>query len=74
MITPFLQILIFFFTGAGLWLTASNDAGQQRRGFLLCMLGQPLWIIDTYQHQQWGMLLLSIWLALSFTWGWWQRR
>ena len=74
MINIILQCIIFGLTGSGLWLTGSDDLKQQRRGFLLCLLGQPFWLWDTFHHQQWGMLLLCIWLSISFTRGWLQRR
>lgn len=61
-----LQAAILVLTGWGLWLTGSRGRRQQRRGYLLCLAAQPLWLADTLQHRQWGMFLLTCWLTASF--------
>jgi hypothetical protein len=69
-----LQAGILALTGAGLWWTGAEDLRLQRRGYALALAAQPLWIFDTWQHGQWGMLALSCWLGISFARGLWVRR
>ena len=74
MISLLIQVLIFGLTGGGLWLVGFNDRKSQRLGFLLCTLAQPLWVFETFVNKQWGMLLLSVFMFISFARGWWKRR
>lgn len=46
----------------------SQDARAERRRWssVFGLAGQPFWIVETFTHQQWGILALT---AL-YTWSW----
>lgn len=46
----------------------SQDKRQERARFacLFGLAGQPFWIIETYTHQQWGILTLTV----LYAWSW----
>jgi hypothetical protein len=53
-----IQTAILIMSGLAFWLSTSTN--PHRAGYVIGMLAQPLWIIETWQAGQWGMLLLSL--------------
>lgn len=43
-----------------LFLVANGDIRVQRWGFVVGIIGQPIWIIRNFHNQEWGMLATSI--------------
>ena len=69
------QWALFILGGAAIWLVSEGgSARRQRWGWLMGLLGQPLWLWLTWQSGQWGMFALSLWYALAWGKGvrrWW---
>lgn len=62
-----IQTTILILSGFAFWLSTSQT--PNRWGFLLGVLAQPLWIYETWQASQWGMLALSICFLLGYARG-----
>jgi hypothetical protein len=62
-----IQTAILILSGLAFWL--STSAKPKRAGYVIGMLAQPLWIIETWQASQWGMLLLSLCFLAGYTRG-----
>lgn len=60
------QTIIAITGFAAIWL--ANDRNEQRRKWapVIGLLGQPFWLIETWQSGQVGMLLLSV--AYTVAW------
>lgn len=48
------------------FLSQEESIARRRWSSVFGLLGQPFWVVETYTHQQWGILALT---AL-FTWSW----
>lgn len=60
------QIIIILSSTLALWLVNGENVKARRYGCLIGVIGQPFWLIETYQAAQWGMLIVSI----LYTAGW----
>jgi hypothetical protein len=51
----------------------SQDARASRRRWssVFGLAGQPFWIVETFTHQQWGILALTALYAYSWGRGFW---
>ena len=58
-----IQLLLVTFSCVAIWMIARKDSWY-KWGYLVGLVGQPLWLYDTYVHEQGGMFVVSIW----FTW------
>lgn len=65
------QAAILFFSGLAVWLTTGKK--QNRWGFIIGAAAQPLWMLETWQKGQWGMLLLSLWFFAAYARGVWRH-
>lgn len=54
-----------------IWLTQEREAGRRRWACWFGLLGQPFWFYATWQAQQWGMFVLSIFFTLAWFRGVW---
>lgn len=57
----------------------SQDKHESRRRWssIFGLCGQPFWIVETYTHQQWGILALTLLYTFSWARGFrahWMRR
>lgn len=43
-----------------LFLVANENIRIRRWGFVVGLIGQPIWIIRNFHNQEWGMLVTSI--------------
>jgi len=62
-----IQAAILILSGLAIWLVTHKSASIRRWGYLAGLAGQPLWLITTYQHEQWGLVALSVWYTVA--WG-----
>ena len=69
------QALIGITSGLAIWLISDDkNPRRQRWGWLIGLLGQPLWLYATWQSKQWGMFVLSLWYIYAWAKGvrrWW---
>lgn len=69
------QVLIFLFSASAIWFVGRKERWK-RWGYILGMLGQPFWLIATFQNKQWGMFSLCIWYTYCWgqgIWNYWIR-
>ena len=60
------QVFIFIFGGSAIWLVGRTDKWK-RYGYILGLLSQPFWLYSSFINQQWGVFVLSIWYAYSWS-------
>lgn len=60
-----IQGLIILFSCGAIWLLAQKGA-LIRWGYIVGMIGQPLWFYTTYTHGQWGMFLTTCWFTYCY--------
>jgi hypothetical protein len=62
--------LIIAITGVvAIFLTQSRNADLQKYACLIGLAGQPFWMMATYQSQQWGMFVLTLFYTLAWCQG-----
>ena len=49
-----------------IFLTQSRDKKWQKYACLVGLVGQPFWMMATYQSEQWGMFVLTIFYTLAW--------
>lgn len=47
---------------------------HKRLGFVVGLLGQPFWLITTYEAGQWGAFIASLWFTANHVRGIWNHR
>lgn len=52
-----------------IFLTQSRDKKWQKYACLVGLVGQPFWMMATYQSEQWGMFVLTIFYTLAWLQG-----
>jgi hypothetical protein len=57
------QLLILLCTGSSIWFFASKKG--QWRGFITGLIGQPLWLIETFEKKQWGIFIVCAWYTFN---------
>lgn len=62
-----LQLLLFAFSAAAIWLVSCESQRAVRWGFLIGLAGQPFWLVETWQAGQGGIFALSLFYTLA--WG-----
>lgn len=60
------QWSIMILSGAAAWFVTQKVQRARLVGCVLGLASQPFWIYTTFEHQQWGMLVLAGW----YTWMW----
>lgn len=55
------QTLIGVISGISIYLLAGVK--YRKLGFLVGLLGQPLWIYATFKTGQWGMFFVALWVT-----------
>jgi hypothetical protein len=54
-------------TGAtAIFVVGLKEPRRRRWGFVLGVCGQPFWIYTTWNHEQWGILLLTA--VYTYSW------
>jgi len=65
MLDNIIQIIIFSSSCGAIWLL-SRDKEWKAWGYLIGLIGQPLWIYDSLRHEQWGIFAVSLWFAYCY--------
>ena len=60
------QIIIALTGVVAIFLTQSKDASWHKYACLVGILGQPFWMMATYQSEQWGMFVLTLFYTLAW--------
>ena len=60
-----IQISIVVFSGAAIWLL-STDCSWRRWGFVIGLLGQPIWFYDSLRREQYGVFALALWFTYCY--------
>jgi hypothetical protein len=63
-----IQMAIGFSGAIAIVFALSADRSRQRLAPIIGLLGQPFWLIATFQAMQWGMFSVSV--AYTFVWAW----
>lgn len=53
------QVAIVLFSALGIWFI-NQDRPWAKWGNVLGLIAQPFWLVTTYQNEQWGMFLLTV--------------
>lgn len=61
------QILIPIFSGASIYFLAGKK--NIHYGFIVGLIGQPMWIYSTWKGGLWGMLIISAWFTGNYVRG-----
>jgi hypothetical protein len=56
------QIAILLFSCSSIFALSNK---KYKLGFILGLCGQPFWFYTSYQSNQWGIFLVSIWFTIS---------
>lgn len=67
----FEQTVIAITGVVAIFLTQSRDRNWQRFACLIGLAGQPFWMMATYQSEQWGMFVLTLFYTLAWCRGIW---
>ena len=69
------QIWIIVFGCSAIWLVGRLEK-QKRWGYVLGLMSQPAWFYTAIEHDQWGILALSLWYTYAWAQGiynyWWK--
>lgn len=63
-----IQIIIFA-SACGAIALISRKEHWNRWGYIIGIIGQPLWIYDSYKNNQWGIFVVSVWFLISYAQG-----
>ena len=64
------QVIIVIFGAAAIFLVGRKEKWS-RWGYIMGMLSQPFWLIESFKNEQWGFFILSIWYTYSWGQGIW---
>lgn len=64
-----MQLAIMLITMITIVLIVHERAHVRGLGYAIALCGQPLWIIETWSAQQWGMLVVSLWFSGCYALG-----
>lgn len=68
MVDMIIQILIFTSACTAIALISRKEHWS-RWGYIIGIIGQPLWLYDSYGNNQWGIFVVSIWFLISYAQG-----
>lgn len=74
MSATFLQAWVFISGALSIWLLSDPRSRFHRIGCWVGLAAQPVWLLTTFQHSQWGMFALSLIYTASFLRGILQHR
>ncbi|MCX4187182.1 hypothetical protein [Methylophaga sp. OBS4] len=62
-----IEQMIIAVTGViAIFLTQSSNPNIQKYACLVGVVGQPFWMMATYQSGQWGMFVLTLFYTLAW--------
>lgn len=68
MINIIIQCFIIFFSASAIWFVTRKE-DWKRYGYILGLCSQPFWIYTSIIHEQYGILLLSVFYTYSWCQG-----
>lgn len=57
------QFFILLCSGISIWAFAGIK--YKRLGFIFGLISQPFWFWSSFQTQQWGIFIVSIWFTIN---------
>lgn len=57
------QVGIIIFSCTSVYLFSTKD--YYKYGFVVGLLGQPLWIHTSFANEQWGIFIVSLWFTFA---------
>lgn len=69
MINTLIQIALAVFGLTAMWLAMGHSAKGRKFAPIIGLLGQPFWLIFSWQSQAWGLMLLSAAWSLVYVRG-----
>lgn len=63
------QILIAITGTIAIWLTQQHREKWKRYAGIIGLLGQPAWLISSYQSELWGVFAMSIFYTYAWCLG-----
>lgn len=67
-----LQILILIFGASSIWIVGRKEPWR-KYGFIIGLIGQPLWFYMAYTTQQWGVGIMCLFYTYSWASGVYQN-
>jgi len=67
-IETIIQVLIVVLSAGAVWFVGRKEKWS-RWGYILGLTSQPFWIYTTTKNSQWGLLILSLFYAYSWSVG-----
>jgi hypothetical protein len=64
-----LQLLILFSSCAAIALLAQLDGRLRFWGHIAGLLGQPAWLLVTWEAQTWAIFVVALWWTAFYAWG-----
>jgi len=61
-----IQILILIISGCAIYCVSYENVKIRILGGLFGIIVQPIWLYDTYFHDQWGIFILSFIMFISY--------
>lgn len=61
-----IQILILIFSGVSIFMLSRKDIKYHLWGHVIGLAGQPLWVVTSYQNDQFGIQVLCIVFIYSY--------
>ena len=61
-----IQLMIAATGITAIFLTQAESTQWQRYACLFGLAGQPFWIVETYQNEQWGIFIVSLFYTLAW--------
>jgi hypothetical protein len=60
------QIMILLCGCSAVWIVGRKEKWR-RWGYILGLIGQPFWFIETLRNEQYGIFLMCLWY--TYAWG-----
>lgn len=61
--------MVIFGCGS-IWLLGRRE-DWRRWGYIAGLVSQPVWLFSGFYHNQWGLVLISLWYTYSWIQGVW---
>lgn len=62
------QVLLFISGGSAIWFLSRRE-DWKRIGYIIGIFGQPFWLYTAIKHEQWGIVVLTVFYTYSFAQG-----
>ncbi len=62
------QILLFISGAGSIWFISRKEEWK-RWGYIIGLIGQPFWFYTAYTHNQWSIVILTVFYTYSWMQG-----